>query len=269
MSAAACPRMIALNGTPSSPTSLRNRVQDRRPSSPTIKIRGQMTLPSIATICSSPSSPTKFAVFKCPVSPTPQMKTAQVTSTAVSDLSTSATAATFSNLSISSNKREQPLAGASPVAVTGGKRKLGKGCGLLDWIRLCRTKKGELGGPGGEKRPVTLAELAQHNTEDDAWTAIRGMLIYTNTCCASYLGVHLTFADAAHTLNNNAWPLSTLIHVHPTLPRCRKSLQHHPLRQIPPWWQRRSDEGCWNRLQHHFWWGNCHSLLCNTYMGIL
>lgn len=63
------------------------------------------------------------------------------------------------------------------IGVTTGaaKRKLGKGCSLLDWIRLCRTKKREIAGPGGEKMSVTLSELAKHNKEEDAWTAIKGI----------------------------------------------------------------------------------------------
>ena len=52
--------------------------------------------------------------------------------------------------------------------------KLGPGCSLLDWIRLCRSKK-DLGCNGGKPRPVTEEELAQHSTPDDAWTAIKGM----------------------------------------------------------------------------------------------
>ena len=71
----------------------------------------------------------------------------------------------------SSNSRIQPVA-QRPVH-SGGKRKLGPGCGLLDWIRLCRSKI-DLAGNGGTPRPVTLEELAQHDKEDDAWTAIRG-----------------------------------------------------------------------------------------------
>ena len=57
------------------------------------------------------------------------------------------------------------------------RRKLGPGCGLLDWIRLCRNKKADLAGNGGTPHPVTEEELAQHNTPDDAWTAIRGMRV--------------------------------------------------------------------------------------------
>lgn len=51
--------------------------------------------------------------------------------------------------------------------------KLGPGCSLIDWIRLCRSKK-DLGCNGGKPKPVTEEELAQHNSPSDAWTAIRG-----------------------------------------------------------------------------------------------
>ena len=64
------------------------------------------------------------------------------------------------------------MAAAKPSS-GGGKRKLGPGCGLLDWIRFCRKTK-DLAGNGGVKRQITLDELEQHCTEDDAWTAIRG-----------------------------------------------------------------------------------------------
>lgn len=178
---------------PSSPTPMRRRVlsssASQRPSSPTIKISGKMTLPSIATFSSSPASPhatRNFAAFHCPESPTLQRRmTSPPYITNTPNTPSAGTAATVapavsSSLSVSSNDREQPVA-TCPVAKAGGKRKLGKGCSLLDWIRLCRTKKGELGAPGGEKKPVTLAELALHNTEDDAWTAIRGEFA-TNVC---------------------------------------------------------------------------------------
>ena len=52
-------------------------------------------------------------------------------------------------------------------------KSLGKGCGLFDWIRLCRTSK-DLPGTGGKHLQVSVEELAEHNTTDDAWTAIRG-----------------------------------------------------------------------------------------------
>ena len=224
MSASACPvSMLAFNranGTPpSSPTSIRNRVQDSanpRPSSPTIRVRSPMTLPSIATTtCGSPSSPNMtrsfVGAFKCTSGPIAQRRNAQVAPPMVSNAS--------SNLSVSSNDREQPMAtcpvATCPVAekpVPGGKRKLGKGCSLLDWIRLCRNKKGELGAPGGEKRPVTLAELAEHSTEDDAWTAIRGMLIsLLHVLWQCLLMVHCIECKC------HLAPLALLIHVCPNI----------------------------------------------------
>lgn len=50
---------------------------------------------------------------------------------------------------------------------------LGPGCGLLDWIRLTRSKK-DIAGNGGTMLLVTEEELAEHCTEQDAWTCVRG-----------------------------------------------------------------------------------------------
>ncbi|KAL0821756.1 hypothetical protein ABMA28_005178, partial [Loxostege sticticalis] len=47
------------------------------------------------------------------------------------------------------------------------------GHSLMDWIRLGNSGK-DLTGVGGRVRPVSLAELAAHNTQKDAWLAIRG-----------------------------------------------------------------------------------------------
>lgn len=63
----------------------------------------------------------------------------------------------------------------SSVGIPKPKTKLGKGCSLLDWIRLCRSKKTEFCCNDGTPRGITEEELARHSTEEDAWTAIRGV----------------------------------------------------------------------------------------------
>ena len=72
-----------------------------------------------------------------------------------------------------------PLPNSQQVA--GNKRNkiaLGKGCSLMDWIRL--TKSGKdltgVGGPrvGGKVREVTRQELRKHRKKQDAWMAING-----------------------------------------------------------------------------------------------
>ena len=80
--------------------------------------------------------------------------------------------------SVTSSEREQPAA-VKPATKKGGKRKMPPGCGLLDWIRLCRKEK-DLAGTGGENRKITEEELAKHCTEDDAWTAIKGIFHATD-----------------------------------------------------------------------------------------
>ena len=65
----------------------------------------------------------------------------------------------------------RPVSQKKPASKS--RRKLGPGCGMLDWIRLCRSGK-DLTSTGGEKLTVKLEELARHNTREDCWTAIRG-----------------------------------------------------------------------------------------------
>lgn len=52
---------------------------------------------------------------------------------------------------------------------------LGPGYSLMDWIRLGSTGI-DLTGVGGIPQVITMAELAKHNKENDAWIAIRGVV---------------------------------------------------------------------------------------------
>ncbi|XP_076228280.1 cytochrome b5 reductase 4 isoform X2 [Nomia melanderi] len=67
---------------------------------------------------------------------------------------------------------------SSSGSATGNPRNktaLAPGHSLMDWIRL--TNSGvDLTGVGGVPRVVSLSELANHNKENDAWIAIRGIV---------------------------------------------------------------------------------------------
>ena len=115
------------------------------PSSPTVQTRTKMTLPLSGAFSSH-----TLSAATCPMSKTQQ-----------SALKPNANGGAGS---------EKAGSKAKPAR----RGKLGPGCSLLDWIRLCRSKK-DLGCNGGKPRPVTEEELAEHNSPDDAWTAIRGM----------------------------------------------------------------------------------------------
>lgn len=63
---------------------------------------------------------------------------------------------------------------SDPGKSSNGRRvNLGPGCGMLDWIRLCKNTK-DMAGTGGKEITVTEEELAKHCTMADAWTCIRG-----------------------------------------------------------------------------------------------
>lgn len=131
------PSPLATNSTPpSSPT-----VQSRKPTNLTLPLASAFAMPAV-----------------CPMSKTSSLAAPKNTNTAAAATTCGAAGA---------NKTD----GKAKSARRG---KLGPGCSLLDWIRLCRSKK-DLGCNGGKPRPVTEEELAKHNTQDDAWTAIKGI----------------------------------------------------------------------------------------------
>nr|XP_012151041.1 PREDICTED: cytochrome b5 reductase 4 isoform X1 [Megachile rotundata]XP_012151042.1 PREDICTED: cytochrome b5 reductase 4 isoform X1 [Megachile rotundata] len=69
-------------------------------------------------------------------------------------------------------------AGSSSGSATGNPRNktaLAPGHSLMDWIRLGNSGV-DLTGVGGVPRVVTLTELANHNKQNDAWIAIRGVV---------------------------------------------------------------------------------------------
>ncbi|XP_043254517.1 cytochrome b5 reductase 4 isoform X3 [Colletes gigas] len=69
-------------------------------------------------------------------------------------------------------------AGSSSGSATGNPRNktaLAPGHSLMDWIRLSNSGV-DLTGVGGVPRVVTLSELANHDKENDAWIAIRGIV---------------------------------------------------------------------------------------------
>ena len=47
------------------------------------------------------------------------------------------------------------------------------GYSLFEWNRICE-KEQDLAGVGGRMLQVTPDELSKHNTESDAWTAVKG-----------------------------------------------------------------------------------------------
>ena len=55
----------------------------------------------------------------------------------------------------------------APARRAVSKRKMPVGKGLIDWIRLCRSKGTDLTGVGGVRITVTPEQLAQHNKEED------------------------------------------------------------------------------------------------------
>lgn len=113
---------------------------------------------------------------------------------------------------VGQDAKKGPLARASSGSATGNPRNkcaLQPGHSLMDWIRLGNSGV-DLAGNGGQLRPVTRAELAQHNTTKDAWLAIRGM-VYNVTRYLDfhpggkqYLAIRRKWADL-HPLTGVLW----------------------------------------------------------------
>ena len=171
--------------TPPSPLAL--------PSSPPMRMGKMANIPSIATTSTPPSSPTPNQISFLPINPpsSPILRKKMQLNLAVTKTAAStATSVSTNNLGAGSDtSRVQPVASCCPIhnapskrpaSKKVSKRKLGPGCGLLDWIRLCRSGQ-DLAQNGGTPKMVTLEELSLHNTEEDAWTAIRGMQL-TSLC---------------------------------------------------------------------------------------
>lgn len=119
-----------------------------------------MNTPSPLALASRRTSP-------APPSPSPLRK--QITLPNV--------AANAANLSLSPPPPSSPVSTTAPGSKSPRRKALGPGCGLLDWIRLCRSGK-DLTSTGGKTLCVTQEELEKHNTVDDAWTAIRGTYVH-------------------------------------------------------------------------------------------
>ncbi|KAL7420540.1 hypothetical protein Q5752_004491 [Cryptotrichosporon argae] len=66
-----------------------------------------------------------------------------------------------------------PPAPAAPKAKKSKKVALAPGCSALDWARLCASGDNLRGVQGGFMR-VTVDDLAEHDTPDDAWSAFNG-----------------------------------------------------------------------------------------------
>ncbi|XP_076281835.1 cytochrome b5 reductase 4 isoform X2 [Lasioglossum baleicum] len=84
-------------------------------------------------------------------------------------------AARVKQLQESNKPMNQPKSSGSATGNPRNKTALAPGHSLMDWIRL--TNSGDdLTGVGGVSQIVSLSELANHNKQNDAWIAIRGIV---------------------------------------------------------------------------------------------
>lgn len=74
-----------------------------------------------------------------------------------------------------------------------------KGFSQMDWVRLTQTHP-DLAGLGGgpPRRGITLAEVAQHASEDDCWTVLRGKVGAAQLCAAGVWGLRLLALSSQH-----------------------------------------------------------------------
>ncbi|XP_063386381.1 cytochrome b5 reductase 4 isoform X1 [Cydia fagiglandana] len=135
---------------------------------PFISSESKLSLPSNL---GTPTSPLRLSSpLSLPTTPTPYMKITQPQpeKTVASQMNSPPTTI------VQQTGPKQPLVNTG--SATGNPRNkcaLQPGHSLMDWIRLGNSGK-DLTGVGGRMRPVSPDELAAHNTQNDAWLAIRG-----------------------------------------------------------------------------------------------
>ncbi|XP_055597355.1 cytochrome b5 reductase 4 isoform X2 [Uranotaenia lowii] len=101
--------------------------------------------------------------------------------------------ASTSPIKVPSAQLKTPAKQPQTASATGNPRNktaLKPGHSLMDWIRLGNSGV-DLTGVGGKVRPVSHAELAQHNKPGDTWMAIRGKVYNVS----GYLDFHPGGAD--------------------------------------------------------------------------
>ncbi|CAG9788715.1 unnamed protein product [Diatraea saccharalis] len=129
-----------------------------------ISSESKLSLPSNL---GTPTSPLKLSSpLSLPTSPSPFMKTSPQTEVRRSSESPQLPT---SNQQFAGKLINNGSATGNPR----NKCALQPGHSLMDWIRFGNSGK-DLTGVGGRLRPVSPQELANHNTQNDAWLAIRG-----------------------------------------------------------------------------------------------
>ncbi|CAH2984098.1 unnamed protein product [Chilo suppressalis] len=121
---------------------------------------------SLPSNLGTPTSPLRLSSpLSLPTSPSPFMKSSPQTEARRSSESP--------QLPTSNQQNAKLINTGSATGNPRNKCALQPGHSLMDWIRLGNSGK-DLTGVGGRIRPVTPQELATHNSESDAWLAIRG-----------------------------------------------------------------------------------------------